>query len=100
MIAQVCGSTPKKSIISAKSISNLEPSETKWLKPTCLLTALSRSALERVALCEIKAMLPSGGIFGKMLALSFRAGLINPRESGPKTLKPYSEDACKILVDK
>ena len=88
--------------MSANPISKTPPSEAKKLNPTFLLTALSRSAVARVALWDMKAIEPRTGIFGNRLAFELVAGTDEPKGIGsehPEAVsRRYSLDLAFIML--
>ena len=70
-------------------MSTVSPMETKWLNPTFCLTAQSRTEVHSAPLWEMNAMRPGSGIFVAKLTLRCAAGLMKPRQLGPRTRMSY-----------
>ena len=74
---------------SPKSMSIMEPMETKLLKPMFSCIAQSRIAEPSAPLWDMKAILPGLGILSTNVAFSFVRGRITPMQFGP----PFTSSA-------
>src|SRR3989339_491790 len=88
---------PRKSIMSAKQTSGMEPRLTKWENPIFSWRAISRTAVQTAPLWDKNAIFPFRGIRCMKLAFRQRWVLTIPTLSGPMILKPVLREISLIV---